>query len=146
MIPNSRHTMTQKDAVSCGRIFRNILEYSGSRRWLRFGLAGLLNAGFGFSVFVLLVMVGVWPSVALAVTMVAAIAFNFQTSRRLVFRSNGDIVRFVAVYASVLVVNWVALAGLEWAGFSVLWSQALLTLPIAAISFLGQQRFVFGAA
>jgi hypothetical protein len=64
----------------------------------------------------------------------------------LVFRSNGGIVRFVAVYASVLVVNWVALAGLEWAGFSVLWSQALLTLPIAAISFLGQQRFVFGAA
>jgi len=35
---------------------------------------------------------------------------------------------------------------LRWCGLPDLESQALLTLPIAAVSFVGQQRFVFGSA
>jgi putative flippase GtrA len=76
----------------------------------------------------------------------AGVAFNFQTSRRLVFRSGGHAVRFVAVYAVILALNWAALLGLRSCGLSDPGAQALLTLPIAALSFLGQQRFVFGRA
>jgi putative flippase GtrA len=95
-------------------------------------------------VFALLIGWGALPGIALIVAAVAGIAFNFQTSRRLVFRSPGDAVRFVGVYAVILAVNWSALFALRRFGLPDLESQAFLTLPIAALSFLGQRRFVFG--
>jgi len=119
----------------------------GSRGWLlflRFGLAGLVNAGFGYTVFALLVLAGAWPGAALVGATIAGVAFNFQTSRYLVFRSSGRVLRFVAVYVAVLALNWVTLRALQWCGLPDLVSQALLTLPMAAAAFLGQQTFVFG--
>ena len=116
------------------------------RLFLRFGVVGLLNAAFGYAVFATLLLAGLWPGAALVAATVAGVAFNFQTSRRLVFRSKGQILQFIAVYAVVLVLNWVALRVLRRCGLPDLESQALLTLPIAAVSFLGQRRFVFGPA
>jgi len=131
---------------SCGRVFRILLDYPRSRVWLRFGLVGLVNTGFGYTVFAILVLAGIWPGVALIGTMAAAVAFNFQTSRRLVFRSNGSVLRFVAVYIVVLAVNWATLRLLQWYGLTDLEAQAFLTLPVAVASFVGQRHFVFGAA
>jgi putative flippase GtrA len=119
------------------------------RDWLlilRFGVVGVLNAGFGYSVFALLLGVGTWPGAALVAAALAGVAFNFQTSRRLVFGSRGHALRFVGVYAVVLALNWAALLALRGCGLAELEAQALLTLPIAAVSFLGQQSFVFGPA
>ena len=73
----------------------------------------------------------------------AGVAFNFQTSRRLVFRSSGRILRFVAVYGVVLAMNWLALRALGAIGLTALEGQALLVLPAAIVSFLGQKAFVF---
>lgn len=127
--------------------FRTLVTNLRWRPWLlflRFGLVGLINAAFGYTVFALLVLAGIWPGVALLAAASAGVAFNFQTSRRLVFRTSGRALRFVAVYAVVLAANWAALRVLRWCGLPDLESQALLTLPIAALSFVGQQVFVFG--
>jgi putative flippase GtrA len=113
---------------------------------MRFGPVGLLNAPFGYAAFVLLLWRGIWPSVALVVAAVAASAFNFQTSRRLVFLSRGRVVRYAAVYVVVLAINWTALCVLRGHSLSGSLSQALLTLPVAAVSFVGQRRFVFPRA
>jgi putative flippase GtrA len=128
-----------------GQVLQSSLAYSRSRRWLRFGLAGLVNAGFGYTVFALLMLAGIWPGAALAGTMIAGVAFNFQTSRRLVFGSSGRVLPFIAVYTVVLVLNWAALRGLQWSGLPDLESQALLTLPMATVAFIGQRLFVFGS-
>jgi putative flippase GtrA len=138
----------ETDSVTQARLFR-VAVLTGLQSWtwplvLRFGMVGLLNAGFGYATFALLLAADAWPSVALAGAMIAGVAFNFQTSRRLVFRSGGDVLRFVTLYGVVLVVNLAALSALRWCGLADLDSQALLTLPIAAISFLGQHIFVFG--
>jgi len=45
----------------------------------------------------------------------------------------------------VFVLNWAALRTLNWVGFGDLVSQAMLVLPLAAISFLAQRVFVFGS-
>lgn len=111
---------------------------------LRFGLVGVLNAAFAYAVFALLLHLDIWPGAALVAAAAVGTAFNFQTSRRLVFRSRGRVVRFIVVYALVLAFNWAALRALRWCSLPDLESQALLTLPIAAISFFGQRRFVFG--
>jgi hypothetical protein len=51
--------------------------------------------------------------------------------------------RFVAVYGFVLAINWAALRGFGAIGVSPLAGQALLVLPAAAVSFIGQKMFVF---
>jgi putative flippase GtrA len=114
--------------------------------FLRFGLVGLINAGFGYAVFALLLLAGAWPSAALLGATLAGVAFNYQTSKRLVFGTRGRALRFVAVYAIVLGFNWAALRTLRECGLADLESQAILVLPIAAMSFLGQRGFVFGVA
>ncbi len=110
---------------------------------VRFGLVGLLNTLFGYAAFAALVLLGVWPGVALAAATLAGVAFNFQTARHLVFGVAGRPLRFVAVYAVVLALNVLALHALERLGASALTAQALLALPVAALSFMGQRRFVF---
>ena len=113
--------------------------------FLRFGVVGLLNTAFGYVVFAALVLAGAWPGAALVGATVAGVAFNFQTSRRLVFRSRGRVIRFIAVYAALLVLNWVALRILHGFGVLELQAQALLAVPVAAMSFLAQKTFVFDA-
>lgn len=118
------------------------------RAWLlflRFGVVGLLNTAFGYAVFAAFVLAGVWPGAALVGATVAGVAFNFQTSRRLVFRSRGRVIRFIAVYAALLVLNWVALRILHGFGILELQTQAVLAVPVAAVSFLAQKTFVFDA-
>jgi putative flippase GtrA len=114
--------------------------------WLRFGFAGLLNTAFGYLAFILLELLGIWPGAALAGAALAGTAFNFQTSRRLVFRSDGHIIWFVAVYAVVLFLNWLALGELRRHGLSDFASQAFLILPMTALSFLGQNTLAFRRA
>lgn len=110
---------------------------------LRFGMVGLLNTLFGYSIFAGLVLAGLWPGAALVFATIAGVAFNYQSSRRLVFRSQGRMPQFVMVYATVLALNWVALRVLLWLGLSDLLAQAMLVLPVAALSFIGQRVFVF---
>jgi len=107
-------------------------------------VVGVLNTAFSYVVFAVLALVSGRPEVALAGATVSGVIFNFQTSRHLVFFAEGRIIPFVAVYSAVFILNWVSLRMLVSCGLSLLAAQALLTLPIAAVSFLGQQMFVFG--
>src|ERR1019366_8334019 len=86
-----------------------------SRAWLLlpwFGAVGLVNAGFGYAVFALVELMGSWPGAGLAGATISGVAFNFQTSRRLVFRAKGHILWFIAVYSVVLALNWTVLRAL----------------------------------
>lgn len=116
--------------------------------FLRFGVVGLLNTAFGYAVFAAVLLAGAGPFAAIVAATLAGVAFNFQTSRRLVFRSGtrGRLARFLAVYAGVLALNWVVLRALRDLGVPDLQAQALIALPLAAVSFLGQMLFVFGPA
>ena len=118
------------------------------RRLVRFGAVGVLNTAFSYGVFATLILAGLHPLPALVLNTVASLAFNFQTSRRLVFRSGatGRLPRFLLVYAVIIGLNWLALHALGNAGIPPLYAQAALVIPIAALSYLGQHLFVFGTA
>jgi putative flippase GtrA len=113
---------------------------------LRFGLAGLLNTAFGYCAFAIFIFLKFLPFAALTLATILGVAFNFQTSKRLVFRSGGRAARFVLVYAAVLLLNWAALRALQRLGLGPLAAQALLVLPFAVISFLAQKQLVFTGA
>jgi putative flippase GtrA len=83
---------------------------------------------------------------ALVGSAVAGVAFNFMTSRRLVFRTDGQLARFIALYAGLLTLNWLALRLASGIGLPDLAAQAILAMPIAGLSFVCQRRFVFSPA
>lgn len=111
----------------------------------RFLLVGGLNAAFGFVVFSALALTG-WPNwVSILGGNLAGIAFNFMTTGGLVFRQRGwsRLPRFIACYAVLLTINTFALGWLEPMVGSKLLAQALLTPPLALISYLIMSRWVF---
>ena len=110
---------------------------------LRFGVVGVLNTAVGYAMFALSTLAGLSPAPALTVSTVASIAFNFQTSRRLVFRASGRWVRFILVYAVVFALDWAMLRLARQYGVPALIAQMVLALPLAALSFVGQKLFVF---
>jgi putative flippase GtrA len=104
---------------------------------------GLVNALFGYAAFAAALYLGAKPFAALVAAATAGVLFNFQTSRWVVFRSRGGALRFAALYAAILAINWGALGALRAIGLSTLLAQAVVVLPLAALSFLGQRMFVF---
>ncbi|WP_158808261.1 GtrA family protein [Beijerinckia sp. L45] len=127
---------------------RVILVAAGGRplsQLIRFGLTGVLNTVFGYGFFVLLLACGTPAFPALVVASVAGVAFNFQTSRRLVFQSSesGRSLRFVLIYLILFVINYAAFTALRWTGLADWSAQGALVLPMALLSFLMQRVIVF---
>lgn len=113
------------------------------RLFARFALVGLLNTAFGYAAFAALCLVGLRPVAALVGSTAAGVAFNFQTSQRLVFRTRGRSLRFVMVYVPLFLVNWGALRLMRSAGLTPIEAQGILALPMAVLSFIGQKLLVF---
>lgn len=111
----------------------------------RFLAVGLLNTLFGYGCFALLLYLGLHYAWALLFATVAGVLFNFKTVGGIVFRSKDNrlIVRFVAVYAVVYVVNLMGLKALSIAGIDMYYGAAALILPMAMLAYLMNKRFVF---
>lgn len=111
----------------------------------RFLAVGLLNTLFGYGCFALLLYMGLHYAWALLFATAAGVLFNFKTIGSIVFRhkDNRLILRFVAVYAIVYVVNLAGLKILAIAGVDMYYGAATLILPMAALAYLMHKRFVF---
>ncbi len=118
----------------------------GAGRFAIYLLVGGLNTVAGYSMFAILLFLGLHYSVAVLLSTVLGVLFNFQTTGRIVFGSRDPslVFRFVAVYGITYVLNVAALHVLQADRLNVLAVQAVLVLPLAAVSFLLHQRFVFG--
>ena len=129
---------------------RSSLSRLGQHRALRYVVAGGANALFGFTTYSVAIVLGLPVWSALVVANVAGIAFNFVTMGRYVFQNLvlARFPRFLACYAFVYSVNLAAMEQLSaWIPGKII-GQAILTLPMAVLSYILLRRFVFapGAA
>jgi len=116
------------------------------RRFIGFLLAGGINTLFGYGVYSALVLLGSIPHVAVVISTVAGVLFNFLTTSA-VFRSRDvrRLPRFLAVYAVMMGLNILLLDLAMRAGLGPLLAQAAI-LPLFALTFLAMRRFVFAAS
>jgi putative flippase GtrA len=116
-------------------------------RFIRFLLVGALNTAFGYGVYALLILLHVPYPIAVFLSTAAGVLFNFKTYGALVFGSHDNrlIGRFILVYALIYVLNLIPLAWAKRNGVSLIAAGAVIALPMAAISFALNRRFVFGA-
>lgn len=116
-------------------------------RILRFLVAGGVNAIFGFAVYSASILSGLPVWSALVVANIAGIAFNFLTMGGYVFRSLvlARLPSFVVAYLCIYLVNLAAMTVLAtWIPGKIL-AQAILTVPMALLSYVLMRRFVFNA-
>lgn len=117
-------------------------------KFIRFLVVGLMNSVFGYSCFALLIYLGLHYSSALLLATVLGVAFNFKSTGSLVFGSynNKLIFRFVVGYALIYCVNLGGIAIFSFFGVVPYVSGLILLLPMAALSFIINNRFVFNYA
>jgi len=111
----------------------------------RFLIAGVVNTVFGFVVYSAFILSGSAAWFALMGGMVIGTLFNFITMGKYVFEdpAYARAPRFLACYAIVYGINLEALAWLSSVLIDEILSQAVLALPMAAISFSLMKSFVF---
>lgn len=106
-------------------------------RFVRFLLAGVVNTGFGYSVYAAFVFAGTHPQTALALQFSIGVVFNHMTHGRFVFGTRGyrRFPHYVAAYVAVYVFNAILLKLLMGVGAGAYLAQAIALVPTVLLSF-----------
>ena len=117
---------------------KKILQDPTARQFVRFVFVGMVNTLFGFTVYALLIWIGLPPQPALAISFVCGVIWNFFTHARFVFYNQNKLSRlpyYVLSYVIVYLFNAFSLQALLNAGLPPIVAQALLTPCAAILSF-----------
>lgn len=116
-----------------------------SHRFVRFLLVGVMNVCFGYVVFAMSIKLGASYQVALIISNVLGILFNFKSIGVIVFRSHNNklITRFFLVYAIIYIVNVGFIALLKQFQSNEYILQALLAFPLGLLSYYLNKQLVF---
>jgi|GEM_PF-598746 len=116
-------------------------------RWqqiIRYYQAGLINLGFGYGLYALLVAAGLSAYPAQAFSHVLGMAFNYVTYSRHVFRDAGPAkLRFVASYAVNYLLSLATLAGLKQVMTNDYAAGLLAAVIVSIINYVALKYFVF---
>lgn len=122
------------------------MNFSFDRTFIRFVLVGILNTVFGVGLYCLFIYLGITYSIAVLLSTVLGVLFNFKTIGIFVFKNGNNqlIFRFIAVYLLLYFVN-IGLIHLfiEMTELNEYISGILVTPIVAIASFVLQKQFVF---
>ena len=115
--------------------------------WLfvKFILVGVLNTAFGYMAYALLLFLGLHYTLAVVLSTIAGVLFNFKTTGTIVFKNNNNklIFKFVAVYAITTTLGIIILRMAELAGINLYLAGFVSTGICAIIAFLLNKNWVF---
>jgi putative flippase GtrA len=111
----------------------------------RFILVGILNTGFGYGVFVITYLLTRTPPLAIALSTVLGVIFNFFTTGRVVFENSklSRLIPFALVYAVLCILNIAIFPILEKIGLGALVTQLICLPPMVLMAFVLNKKFVF---
>lgn len=118
-----------------------------SRRETRFLFAGAMNTVFGYSVYALLLYLGVQYLLALLLSTIAGVIFNYFSFGRIVFGNTSGwmgFVRFVIAYSIVYALNSLLLRVLvTGTGINPYLGQVLCIPPSVLLAWLLMNYWVY---
>jgi putative flippase GtrA len=117
-------------------------------KYARFALflaVGGVNTLVNYLLFLLLIFFGSSQDLAVVVSWLIGIAFNFCTTGRIVFRSSDGrlLPRFAGIYLLQLALNVLLLRLATSLGVPTYFAQALLLAALAVLTYLMLRQFVF---
>ena len=113
-------------------------------RFFKFLLVGILNTLFAYTIYALLITIGLNVNLALFLQYIAGVLWNFKTTGALVFKNSDNklLLKFILSYFFTFLLNSVLLKFLiSYVNGYI--AQAVLVMPIAVISFLIFKFWVF---
>ncbi len=116
-----------------------------SERFIRFLIVGVINTGFGYGLFALLIYVNFHYTLASLVSTILGVIFNFKTTGIIVFRNNNNnlIFRFFFVYGITYALGLIFLYITNMLNISNYAAWAVWLVPAAIISYFLQKVIVF---
>lgn len=115
--------------------------------WLfvKFILVGILNTAFGYLVFAALLYFGLHYTLAVVLSTIAGVLFNFKTTGKLVFKNDNNklIFKFVAVYALTCIIGIIVLRLAELVNVNLYLAGIVSTGICAIIAFILNKNWVF---
>lgn len=115
------------------------------KKFTKYMFVGILNTMFGYSLFALFIYLGIHYAFSVLLSTAIGIIFNFKTIGTIVFKNknNSLITKFIMVYMFTYCLNIALLRILKELDINMYLSGVLLLVPIALISFLLHNLFVF---
>jgi len=123
------------------KIIRNSL----NNRFILFLFVGLINTGFGYGLFALLIFLKVHYALASLLSTFIGILFNFKTTGVIVFKNKNNLLifRFFLVYGITYILGLLFLYITNYFTISNYIAGAVWLLPGAIISYFLQKSLVF---
>ena len=118
---------------------------ASEKKFVRFLIAGAINTIFGLAIYSICIISDIIPWLALLISMFIGMAFNFLTLGSYAFQaiSLGRLPRFVIFYTVTYIINLTLLMAIStWLNNKIL-SQAIISIPVALVSYYFINRFVF---
>lgn len=123
-----------------------LFSYNIDAVFIRFILIGILNTAFGIGLYCLFVYLGMPYRIAVLLSTILGVLFNFKTIGIFVFKNtkNRLFFKFVVAYIIVYFINigFIYLL-LEWVGMNEYIAGIVATPIVAMTSFVLQKYFVF---
>ena len=116
-----------------------------SIRFVRFLFVGGLNTLFSYVIYAILILLNVHYTLATLISTILGIIFNFFTTGSIVFRNRklSLMLRFFLVYGFTYLVNILLLSFFETKQVDMLIAGAIVTLPVALLSYFLNAKLVF---
>lgn len=114
-------------------------------QFVRFLAVGGINTAFAYGVFALALYSGLHYALASLSSIVLGMFFSFFTQGKLVFKSNkpGELARFLAVATVLYFVHTGLLKGAAALQIDLYLAGAVLTFPLALLSYVLNKHLVF---
>jgi putative flippase GtrA len=111
----------------------------------RYIAVGLLNTAVGFSLYAIFIFSGLHYSLAVLLSTIMGVLFNFKTIGKIVFKNSGNhlLLRFIGVYTVTYFLNVMGLRIFDYFKIDMYLAGALILIPLAIISFILHKTFVF---
>ena len=126
-------------------VLRSLVKRLLGHQFVWFLITGVLNTAFGYAVYVVGLLAGLSPAIALATATVIGACFNYVSTGRLVFNHSSlrRLPQFLVAYGTIYLVNILALHWLLSMGVGAAVAQGVLTPFVAALSFVILKLVVF---
>ncbi len=117
-----------------------------NKQFCRFLMVGVVNTLFGYGLYSFFVYMNLHYTIAVLLSTVIGVLFNFKTIGRFVFESNDDslVFKFIIIYVIIYILNVSGLYIFEYFDYKNMYINGLMLLiPLSMLSFILNKKIVF---
>ena len=137
--------LKKKELILMKNKFRIYISVILKNKLVRFFLVSGINTAFGYGLFAFFLYLSLNYSIALLISTIIGIIFNFKTIGSLVFKNKNNmlIIKFFGVYLITFLCNLGCLSIFKYFDVNLYFGGAILVIPIGLLGYKLHSKLVF---